>query len=104
MPRMEFIPAKAEREDIPNRVCVGSGVLVQTVGDEFVLLHTGSGQYYGLDPVGSRMWSALAATGSPAAAMVDLLGSFEVGEAQLRSDLNELLHRLLAAGLLEPDV
>ena len=37
-------------------IAVPKGVLFQDLGDEVALLEAESGQYYGLNEVGARMW------------------------------------------------
>ena len=77
-------------------------VLVQTLPDgEAVLLHMGSEVYFGLDPIGARMWEALADTGDIEAAASRLVGEFEVDRGRLLSDLRQLVAELNEAGLLQ---
>ena len=64
----------------------------------------GSEVYFGLDPVGTRMWEALADTGDIEAAASRLAGEFEVEESRLLSDLRQLVAELTGAGLLEMEV
>ena len=77
-------------------------VLVQTLSDgEMVLLDMGSEVYFGLDPIGARMWEALADTGDIEAAASRLVGEFEVERGRLLSDLRQLVAELTDGGLLE---
>ena len=77
-------------------------VLVQTLPDgEAVLLHMGSEVYFGLDPIGARMWETLADTGDIETTASRLLSEFEVEESRLLSDLRQLVAELTEAGLLE---
>jgi hypothetical protein len=65
-----------------------------------VLLDLASEQYFGLDSVGTRIWTLLN-EGVGAAAVVDtLLEEYEVERATLAADVDELLARLAAAGLI----
>jgi hypothetical protein len=58
-------------------------------------------QYFGLDETGTRMWQLV--TGSPNidAAYQELLAEFDVEPDLLRSNLSELLSRLVDSGLLQ---
>src|SRR2546421_118713 len=58
-------------------------------------------QYFGLDETGTRMWQLV--TGSPNidAAYQELLAEFDVEPELLRSNLTELLSRLVDSGLLQ---
>ena len=77
-------------------------VLVQTLPDgEAVLLHMGSEVYFGLDPIGARMWEVLADTGDIDAAASRLVSEFEVEKGRLLSDLRQLVAELTEAGLLQ---
>jgi len=61
----------------------------------------GSEVYFGLDPIGARMWEALAETGDIKAAAALLVEEFEVDGGRLLSDLTQLVTELTEAGLLE---
>ncbi len=77
-----------------------NGVIFKNVGDEVVLLDIERGIYYGLDPVGARMWQLLA-EGASAEAIVDtMLGEYEVSREELQRDLERLTSELRERGLL----
>ncbi len=83
-------------------VRVPADVLVQELQGEAVLLNIRSGQYFGLDEIGARMWSVLTTVPSFEAARETLLAEYDVDAAQLEQDLRALLDKLLEHGLLEP--
>lgn len=83
------------------KVVFPDGVLYQTLDGESVLLNLGSEQYFGLDEVGTCMWSILRETESVEAAFQRLLAVYDVEPEQLRSDLDELISQLAEHGLLE---
>lgn len=76
-------------------------VLMQTVVGESVLLDLRSQKYFGLNEVGTRLWELLQADGDLALARDRLLEEFQVEAAQLEKDLDALVERLLAAGLVK---
>jgi hypothetical protein len=76
-------------------------VMFQTVGEESVLLNLKTSLYLGLDPVGTRMWTALTDAESIQAAYDSLLEEYEVSPEQLRKDLEEFLDKLSEQGLIE---
>ena len=84
-----------------SRVSVPSGVLVSKAGEESVLLNLESERYFGLDPVGTRMWEVLGAQGTVESAYEALLAEFEVEPEQLRRDLYGLIENLREHGLIE---
>ncbi|MES2937371.1 MAG: PqqD family protein [Pseudomonadota bacterium] len=84
----------------PASVAIPADVMARQVGDETVILHLGSGNYYGLDPVGARAWQLLGEGRTPAEVCEQLLGEYDVARVQLEADLQTLLQDLLANGLL----
>jgi len=84
-----------------SRVSVPPGVLVSKAGEESVLLNLDSERYFGLDPVGTRMWEVLGTNGTVESAYDALLAEFDVEPEQLRRDLYELIEKLREHGLLE---
>ena len=65
-----------------------------------MLLNLGTERYFSLDPVGARIWKLLSETRSIDATVGGLLAEFEVDEATLRRDVEELVRKLVAKGLL----
>jgi hypothetical protein len=82
------------------RVAVAPDVMFRAVGEESVLLHLKSETYLGLDPVGTRMWTALTESDSIQSAYEALLGEYEVDGQQLRSDLEDFVGKLLEHDLV----
>src|SRR3954465_5350710 len=87
--------------DLTTRVTVPESVLFRDLDGEAVLLETGSGRYYGLDEVGTRMWSLLQIHGETGAVCRALLAEYDVPEDRLRADLEKFVETLAARGLLE---
>ena len=76
-------------------------VLVRLLDHESVLLNLETEQYFGLDETGTRMWQLVTASPSIDAAYQELLAEFDVEPELLRSNLTELLVRLVDSGLLQ---
>ena len=75
-------------------------VLFQEVSGETVLLDLNSESYFGLDEVGTRIWS-LINEGRAVGEVVDtLLDEYDVDRATLETDVSALLASLLEAGLV----
>ena len=87
--------------DFERRVSVPGDVLVRELEDESVLLNLDNETYYGLDPVGTRMWALLTTAPSVRAAYEALLAEYAVTPEVLQHDLETLLNQLLDHGLLE---
>jgi hypothetical protein len=84
-----------------SRVLAPAHVLIRRVEGEAVLLNLNSERYFGLDPVGARMWELLTTSHSIQAAYENLLKEYDVGSGQLRENLETLLRNLLDNGLIE---
>lgn len=76
-------------------------VLFQEVSGESVLLDLASESYFGLDPVGTRIWALLNEDKSAGQVLDALLEEYEVDPGTLKTDLAELLDKMLAAGLIQ---
>ena len=84
-----------------DRVAAPACVLVRFLDRESVLLNLETEQYFGLDETGTRMWQLVTASPSIDTAFEALLAEFEVEPEMLRSNLVELLDRLVDCGLLQ---
>ncbi len=84
-----------------TRVSVPAEVLFRQIESESVLLNLQNERYFGLDEVGTRMWTLLTTSDSIQAAYDALLGEYEVDAELLRRNLQDLLAKLVENGLLE---
>ena len=79
-------------------------VIWREVDGEVVLLNVGTGQYFGLDAVGSQVWILLQSAGPKGANLETLCtlvtGQFDVDLPTADRDLTALIHDLLAQQLL----
>ena len=69
--------------------------------DEAVILHLEKGVYYGLNPVGSRIWNLLQAPRTVRDIRDIILQEFEVEPQRCEDDLLRLLQELSDKGLIE---
>lgn len=72
-----------------------------SVGEEAAILHMRSGLYYGLDPVGTRIWNLLKDPRSVEELRSALVAEFEVDSVRCEGDLLALLEKLRMEGLIE---
>jgi hypothetical protein len=84
-----------------QRISATPDTLINLVGDEAVLLNLKSETYFGLDPMGTRMWAALTGAASVQEAFETLLAEYDVSVEVLRKDLTDLLEKLASHGLIE---
>lgn len=71
------------------------------VGGEAVILNMQNGVYYGLDPVGARIWNLVQQPKRVADLRDAVVSEFDVEPARCETDLIELLQNLLTEGLIE---
>ena len=91
----------ADKVTLEHRLRIPEGVLFRELDGEAVILHLHQGRYYGLDPVGTRIWELVAEDKGLGEILESLLLEFEVGRERLQEDLLELVEELLAEQLLE---
>lgn len=68
---------------------------------EAAILNVKSGIYYGLDPVGARIWTLMQQPRAVAEIQNAITGEYDVEPSQCARDLRALLEKLLAEGLIE---
>jgi len=85
------------------RFRIADDVVFRDLAGESVLLNLGTGTYFGLDAVGTRLWHLLKEQGSATAAVATLQSEYDVDERRLRQDVEALISQLLAKGLLTTD-
>jgi hypothetical protein len=83
-----------------DRAIVPSDVLIRFLDQESVLLNLNTERYFGLDPVGTRMWQLVTSMPTIDAAYFQLIEEFDVDPVTLRSNLAELLEHLVENGLI----
>ncbi len=87
--------------DLSTRYQASDDVVAREVGGECVLLNLTSGTYFGLNPVGSRVWQIIDGSASSLATVCDLLeDEFDVERGQLEADVQALAEKLLASDLV----
>ena len=82
---------------------ITSDVLLSNVDDGAVLLHAKRGVYFGLNPVGSEIWTMLTQGLSSSDCVAQLIASYEIDETTAKQDYEELIMELLEQGLIKLD-
>jgi len=82
------------------RVAIPDCVFAERVGDETVLLELQSGQYFGLNPVGTRLWQLLGETGDTTRVLELMVQEYDVELERLTRDLDALVGTLVERRLL----
>jgi hypothetical protein len=68
--------------------------LISQLGQELVLMDSKTGDYLGVNAVGTHIWNLLAESKSISELVMDLISHFEVSEAQCQSEVQEFLSDL----------
>jgi hypothetical protein len=71
------------------------------LGGEAAMLNLNSGVYYGLDPIGARIWTLLSEPRTVASVRDVILEEYEVEPEVCERDLLAVLGRLSEEGLIE---
>jgi hypothetical protein len=87
-----------------TRVRMPSHVAVRQFADETVLLNLATGQYHGLDAIGTAFLEALRSSARVDRALEDLLPRYDVPRERLASDLREFCTQLADRGLIVLEV
>lgn len=77
------------------------GVIAKMIGSEMVLLDYDRGIYYGLNPVGARVWQLLSEGEAMERILERLADEYDVSREALESDVAALLLELEAKELVQ---
>jgi hypothetical protein len=83
------------------KVRVVKDVVWTKLDEEVAILNSSTGTYFGLDPVGSRIWCLVAEGLGLDEVVATLLKEYRVDEDQVRADLKELIDQLTDKSLVE---
>lgn len=85
---------------IQSRVRIQEDVLFQELDGEAVLLNLKTGEYFGLDQIGTRIWQLLQEDGALSRTMEIILQEYDVTRERLTRDLLGLVKQMEDQGLL----
>ncbi|MCC6129444.1 MAG: PqqD family protein [Acidobacteria bacterium] len=85
---------------VASRAQKSPDVLFRNLSGEAVLLNLATGNYFGLDPVGTRIWEILETRERLQDVIEAIVQEFDVDEATARRDLFALVSELEAKGLI----
>ena len=80
--------------NLSDKVIVPAQVMAREVGDETVILDLASGTYYGLDPVGARIWQLMAEGQRLTQVCEVMLAEYEVTREDIERDVLALVQTL----------
>lgn len=88
---------------LSDKVRVPDDVISREVGEGTVMLDLAKGAYFGLDPVGGRMWQLLGEGRTLTGVCDAIVEEFDVTREVVERDLLALVDQLRAEGLLQAD-
>jgi hypothetical protein len=77
-------------------------VVFRTVDGEAVILSIGSGLYFGLTPVGTRIWELMDEGNTLEEILQKLVAEYDAPEEEMDRDLRQLASQLTERGLVSP--
>ena len=85
---------------LDDRVAIHQDAVFRELDGEAVILQLEAGMYFGLDPVGTRLWQLIETHGQLRPVLEAALQEFDVSPDVLERDLIELVSRLSEKELL----
>ena len=85
---------------LDKSVRVPKDVVFRELDGEAVILNLESGMYFGLDPMGTRIWQLVEEHGSLRAVLEAMQREFDAPDETLQSDLLTFINELSAKGLV----
>lgn len=85
---------------LQSRVSIAEDAVFRELDGEAVILHLDSGMYYGLDPVGARLWQLIDTHGQLRPVFDAALEEFDVQPETLEHDLLQLVSDLAGRRLI----
>ena len=86
--------------NLSDKVTIPAQVMAREVGDETVILDLANGTYYGLDPVGARIWQLMAQGQTLVQVCEIMLAEYEVTREDIERDVLALVQTLLERQLV----
>lgn len=86
--------------DAAERLAIHPSVVFRELDGEAVLLNLDSGVYYGLDAVGTRVWTLVAEHGTARGVCDRMEREYDVSPDVLARDVERLIRELREKGLL----
>ena len=79
---------------LSDKMIIPAQVMARQVGDETVILDLASGTYFGLDPVGARIWQLMTEGQTLAQVCETMLAEYEVSREDIERDVLALVQTL----------
>jgi hypothetical protein len=80
---------------------VPEDVIFRELDGEAIILNLATGIYFGLDEIGTRLWTLVTESGTLRHAVDVMVGEYEVDRSALEGDVLELARQLVDKGLVQ---
>lgn len=78
-----------------------AGIVSSKLEDEVVMLDIEQGKYFGLDPIGARIWELIETPNTIQAIISSLTAEYNVGKEQCENDVFEFLNQMHSLSIIE---
>ena len=86
--------------NLSDKITIPAQVMARQVGQETVILDLASGTYFGLDPVGARIWQLMVEGKTFAEVCEAMLAEYDVTAEKIELDVLALVQELSAKQLI----
>ena len=86
--------------NLSSKITIQAYVMARQVGEETVILDLVGGNYFGLDPVGARIWQLMSGDKTLAEVCETMLAAYEVSREDIERDVLALAQNLLSKKLI----
>ena len=86
--------------NLSDKITIPAQVMARQVGQETVILDLASGTYFGLDPVGARIWQLMVEGKTLAEVCEAMLAEYDVTAEKIELDVLALTQELSAKQLI----
>lgn len=87
--------------DINSKIVRDNEIISSDMDEETVMMSIESGEYYGINPVGSRIWALLEQPHSVSEICDTLREEYDVKPAECQQDVLEFVNKLLEKKLVK---
>ena len=87
---------------LSDKARIPDAVLARQVGEETVMLDLAKGTYFGLDPVGARIWKLLGEGKTVAQVCDSMMSEYQVSRDDIERDVLALVEELERRGMIGP--
>jgi hypothetical protein len=77
-----------------------NNIIDGTLDDNQIMMHIGKGKYFGLTPVGKRIWELMEQPKTVEELIIALLSEYDVPEDQCRQEVSDFLKKAVSYDII----